>query len=124
MLHNSLFRRDMLKAMNAHPLVMRRRDVHRNIGPSPGAKAGAGQVMLGGAWSVRTARELPAERAVAADADDFLRKVGIELAEAAKNEVLLEIGSAERGFRVVASPSRLEVHGADAAALWAGWVHV
>ena len=124
MLHNSLFRRGMLAAMNRHPLVLQRRAVHRNVGPVAGAKASAGQIRLEGAWSVRPARNLPAERAVAADAADFLRKLGLDVREEAGNEVLLEVGSAGRGFRLVATPTRLEVHGSDAAALWAGWVNV
>ena len=60
---------------------------------------------------------------MAADASDFLRKLGVDVREDAKNEVLLEIGSAERGFRIVASDTRLEIHAADANALWAGWVY-
>jgi len=31
MLHNSLFRRDLLRTMNKEPLVLRRRDVHRTV---------------------------------------------------------------------------------------------
>ena len=87
-------------------------------------KAAATQVMLGGAWAVRAARESPAEAAVAADAADFLRKLGVDVRDDAKNEVLFEIGSAQRGFRIVASDTRLEIHAADANALWAGWVYV
>jgi hypothetical protein len=125
MLHNSLFRRDLLQSMNRHPLIVARRDVHRHVATRSGVKAAAAtQVTLGGAWAVRAARKAAAEAAVAADAADFLRKLGVDLRDDAKNEVLLEIGSAERGFRIVASDTRLEVHAADANALWAGWVYV
>src|SRR3954453_15100102 len=75
MLHNSLFRRELLLSMNRNPHVLRRRDVHRNVGVRPGAKAGAGQVILDGAWSIECARDLPAEKAVARDAEDFLAKL-------------------------------------------------
>ena len=112
--------------MNRHPLVLARREVHRNVGPRPGAKAAAGQVDLAGSggWSVHGARDLPAERATAADAEDFLRKLGVTIDPAAKQQLLLEIGSADRGFRCVVADGRVEVHGVDAAALWAGWVHL
>jgi hypothetical protein len=76
MLHNSLFRRELLQSMNRHPLIVARRDVHRNVGVRPGVKAAAAtQVMLGsGAWAVRAARKSAAEAAVAADATDFPAK--------------------------------------------------
>src|SRR5688500_15659815 len=124
MLHNSLFRRELLQSMNRHPLIVARRDVHRSVAARPGAKPTESQCMLAGAWAVRAARAAPAEQAVAADARDFLKRLGVELREDAKNEVLLEFGSAQRGFRIVASDTRLEIHAADAAALWAGWVSV
>jgi hypothetical protein len=123
MLHNSLFRRELLLSMNRNPHVLRRRDVHRNVGVRPGAKAAAGQVMLDGAWSIQCARDLPAEKAVARDAADFLAKLGVKVEAGAAKQVLLEVGSAEKGFRCVASANRVEVHASDAAALWAGWVH-
>src|SRR5688572_11059151 len=125
MLHNSLFRRELLQSMNRHPLIVARRDVHRHVGPRAGAKAAAAtQVMLSGAWAVRAARKSAAEAAVAADASDFLRKLGVDVRDDANSEVLLEIGSTPRGFRIVASDTRLEIHAADANALWAGWVYV
>jgi hypothetical protein len=124
MLHNSLFRRELLQSMNRHPLIVARRDVHRNVAPRPGVKAAETQAMLSGAWAVRPARKSAAERAAAADATDFLRKMGVDLRDDAKNEVLLEIGSTERGFRIAGSDTRLEIHAADANALWAGWVYV
>src|SRR4051812_15631658 len=114
MLHNSLYRRDLLLAMNKNPHVLRRRDVHRNVSPRPGAKPAAGQVALEGKWSIRTARDLPAERAVAADAEDFLKRLGILIDPSAANQVLLEVGSSDVGFRVSVSPQRIEVHAADA----------
>ena len=124
MLHNSLFRRELLQKMNRQPLIVARRDVHRNVSPRPDVKAAATQVMLSGAWAVRAARKSAAEAAVAADARDFLRKLGVDVRDDAKNEVLLEMGSTERGFRVVAAATRLEIHAADANALWAGWVYL
>jgi hypothetical protein len=124
MLHNSIFRRDMLREMNANPLMLRRRDVHRNVAPRAGAKAGAGEMLMQGAWAVRSSRGHAAEKAVADDAGDFLKRMGVEIDPSAKNEVLLEIGSAKSGFRCVSSPTRLEVHAANASALWAGWVHI
>ena len=110
--------------MNRHPLIVARRDVHRHVGPRPGVQAAATQVMLEGAWAVRAARKSAAEVAVAADASDFLRKMGVDVRDDAKHELLLEIGSTPRGFRIAASDTRLEVHAADANALWAGWVYV
>ncbi|MEA2711445.1 MAG: hypothetical protein QOF78_4046 [Phycisphaerales bacterium] len=124
MLHNSLFRRELLQSMNRHPLIAARRDVHRNVSPRPVAKVAADQVIFRGAWAVRAARKSAAETAVAADAADFLKRMGVDVRDDAKNEILFEIGSAERGFRVVASETRLDVHAADAGALWAGWVSV
>ena len=141
MLHNSTFRRELLREMNRNPLILARREVHRNVGLRPEAKVpagaapagavaagaaapAAGQVQMSGAWSLRPARDLPAERAVAADATDFLKRLGVAIDPAAKQEILLEVGSAERGFRCVVGDGRVEVHGADAAALWAGWVHL
>src|SRR5688500_2305105 len=124
MLHNSLFRRELLQSMNRHPLIVARRDVHRHVVARPGVTAAATQIMLSGAWAVRAARKSAAEAALAADASDFLRKLGVDVRDDAKNEVLLEIGSTPRGFRIAASDTRLEIHAADANALWAGWVYV
>src|SRR5947207_2868403 len=116
MLHNSLFRRDMLAAMNRNPVIVARRDPHRHVMPGPNA--------LNGSWSVQTARQLPAEKLVADDANDFLTKLGVKLDARSDNRILLEIGSAPAGFRCLREPSRIEIHAADASALWAGWVHV
>ena len=124
MLHNSLFRRDLLLEMNRNPHILRRRDVHRNVGVRPDAKAAAGQVQLEGTWSVRTARDIPAEKLVAGDATDFLARVGVKIEADSPRQVLMEIGSSERGFRCVVVNDRVEVHAADPSTLWAGWVHL
>jgi hypothetical protein len=124
MLHNSLLRRDLLLAMNANPLVLKRRDVHRNIARRDNAKPAAGQMEMSGAWSVRTARDAAAERAVADDAADFLKRIGVTIDPSSSRQVLLEVGSEERGFRCVVAEDRVEVHADGAAALWAGWVHL
>ena len=122
MLHNSLHRRELLKSMNSHPLCVRRRDVHRHVGRAEGIKAAANQVMLDGAWAVETANNHSAERAVARDAEDFLKRMGLTLDPKATNRIRLEIGSRDSGFRLLVEPSRVEVHAADASSLWAGWV--
>lgn len=124
MLHNSLHRRDLLKSMNAHPLCVKRRDVHRNVGRIDGLKPAANQVMLDGAWAVEASNNHSAERAVAADAEDFLGRMGVTLDPKATNKIRLEIGSRDVGFRLLVEQSRVEVHAADAASLWAGWVHL
>src|SRR5437867_3401828 len=124
MLHNSTFRRELLREMNHNSLVLARREVHRNVGLGPGAAPAAGQVQVSGAWSVRPGRDLPAERAVAKEAEGCFRRLDVTVYPAAKQEILLEVGSAESGFRCVVGDGRVEVHGADAAALWAGWVHL
>jgi hypothetical protein len=124
MLHNSLFRREMLRAMNANPIVVARRDVHRNVGRSPDARPGANQMILDGVWSIRTARDLPAERAVAADAHDFLSRMDVTIDPKSSRQILVEIGSSDVGFRSVVTTNRVEVHAVDSAALWAGWVHL
>jgi hypothetical protein len=124
MLHNSLHRRDLLKAMNANPLCVRRRDVHRNVGRRDGVAPQPNQIMLEGAWKVEPSHNNTAERAVAADAEDFLRRMGVTIDAAATNHILLEIGSREKGFRTVVEPARVEVHAADARSLWAGWVQL
>lgn len=122
MLHNSLFHRERLLTMNKEPAVLHRREVHRTVAPRPGAVAPAGSVTLDGAWAVHVAHNLPAERAVADDAADFLKRMGVAVEPDALKHVLLEIGSAETGFRTVVSADSVEVHASDAAALWAGWV--
>ena len=124
MLHNSTFRRELLREMNRNPLVLARREVHRHVGRRAGEKAGAGQMEMSGAWSVRAARDMPAEHAAVADASDFLARMGVKIDPSAKQQVLLEVGSTERGFRCVVDAGRVEVHGESAAALWAGWVHL
>src|SRR3954469_7073417 len=120
MLHNSLYRRDMLRERNAHPLVVRRREGHRNGGVRT-AKPQANQMALEAAWTIRTARDLPAERAVARDAEDFLKRLNVTIQDGAKKQLLLEIGSCDVGFRCVVEENRIDVHAADASALWAGW---
>jgi hypothetical protein len=124
MLHNSLTRREMLRAMNSNPLVVHRRDVHRNVGIVPDAKPSSNQIALSGPWSIRTARDLPPERAVANDAKDFLSRMNVTIDQNAPKQILLEIGSSNAGFRTVVAPDRIEVHAADASALWSGWVHL
>ncbi len=124
MLHNSLMRRDLLLAMNANALVLHRRELHRNVARRGKAKPAAGEIEMTGAWSVRTARDGEAERAVADDAADFLQRMEVTIDPAAPRQVLLEIGSEDKGFRCVVAGDRVEVHAADAGALWAGWVHL
>ncbi len=124
MLHNSLHRRELLKSMNAHPLCVKRRDVHRNVGRAEGVKPTANQVMLDGAWAVEASNDHSAERAVARDAEDFLRRMGVTLDAKATNRIRLEIGSRDKGFRLLVEPNRVEVHAADASSLWAGWVQL
>src|SRR5437773_1612539 len=124
MLHNSLFRRELLLSMNRNPLVLKRRDVHRNVGVRGGAKPASGQVVLEGAWAIQCARNVAAEKLVAGDAEDFLKRLDVKIDPAASKKILLEVGSAEKGFRCVATAERVEVHASDAAALWAGWVHL
>ena len=124
MLHNSLFRRELLREMNGLPLVVQRRDVHRHVPIQPDVKAApAAQVMLGGAWAVRAAHRSRAEGTVVSDAIDFLKKLGVDVRDETSNEILFEIGSTPHGFRVVTSDARVEIHAADANALWAGWVY-
>ena len=115
-MHHSLFRRELLRGMNANALVVRRRDAHRNVQRREG--------LLAGVWCVQTARETAVEKLVAEDAQDFLKRLGVDVAERAENVVLLEVGSSPKGFRIVVGEGRIEVHGADASALWAGWVSV
>jgi hypothetical protein len=50
--------------------------------------------------------------------------MGVDVQPAAGRQILLEIGSAKAGFRCVVAPDRVDVHAADAASLWAGWVHL
>src|SRR5690349_17072536 len=101
MLHNSLTRRDMLREMNANPIVVHRRDVHRNVGVTPGARPTTNQIALTDGWSIRTARDLPAERAVATDATDFLKRMNVAIDPSAPKQILFEIGSSNTGFRTV-----------------------
>src|SRR5688572_6711086 len=124
MLHNSLHRRELLKSMNAHPLCVKRRDVHRNVGRAPGVTPQPNQVLLDGPWKVEASHDSSAERAVAADAADFLKRMGVTIDAGATNRILLEIGSRPKGFRTIVEPGRIEVHAADAACLWSGWVQL
>lgn len=126
MLHNSLYSRDLLKKMNGDPVVLARRDPHRNVARQPNAAAGAGRFLLEGAWAVHTSTGNPAEALVAKDACDFLHRMDIKPAEsnASAPTLLLEVGSCDRGFRCVSQPGGIEIHAADAASLWAGWVHL
>jgi hypothetical protein len=80
MLHNSLYRRDLLLAMNKEPLVLRRRDVHRTVGPRPGTAPPVGWIALQGPWSIHASRNLPAEQTVVRDAEDFLKRMGVKIA--------------------------------------------
>jgi len=124
MLHNSLHRRDLLKAMNAHPLVVKRRDVHRNVGRREGVTAGPTQLLLDGAWALECATNHSAERAVAADAEDFLKRMGVTIDPASTSRIRFEIGSRDVGFRLLVEPQRVEAHAADASSLWSGWVQL
>src|SRR5215211_6048066 len=114
MLHNSLYRRDLLKAMNANPLVLKRRDVHRHVGRREGVAPQPNQTLLDGAWKVEASHNSSAERAVAADAEDFLKRMGVAIDAGGTRRILLEIGSRDEGFRTLVEPDRVEVHAADA----------
>jgi len=122
MMHNSLFRRDLLRRMNGHPLVVARRNPHRNVGRRGKIELSPEQMSFWGEWTIECARNMPAERAVADDAADFLKRLGVTVTAGASRRLLLEIGSNARGFRVVVERERVEAHAADASALWAGWV--
>src|SRR5688500_14366829 len=124
MLHNSLHRRDLLLAMNRDPLVLKRRDVHRNVGRRPDAKPGTDQFVLDGAWAITTGRDGDAEHLVALDAADFLKRLDVSIDPAAKSRIHFEVGSCDAGFRCSCEPGRVEVHAADAATLWAGCIHL
>ena len=50
------------------------------------------------AWSVQPAGDSPAERVLAADAEDFLKRMGVTVQADAPNHVLLEVGSRNRAF--------------------------
>lgn len=124
MLHNSLYRRDLLRSMNKHPLVVHRRDVHRNVARRTDPKPTASQIALADSWAIQTARALKPESLVAADAADFLTILGVPLSDAAPNQLLIELGSCDAGFRTLVEPGRIELHAADAGALWSGWTHL
>src|SRR4051794_37942676 len=124
MLHNSLYRRDLLKSMNANPLCVARRDVHRHVGRRDGAGPQPNQILLDGSWKIEASHNNAAERAVAADAEDFLKHMGVTIDPGATSRILLEIGSRDKGFRTVVEPGRVEVHAADASSLWSGWVQL
>src|SRR3954451_15970956 len=104
MLHNSLPRRDLLLSMNKEPLVLRRRDVHRNVAPRAGVAMPPGFVKLEGEWAVQSARDSAQAGLVAADAEDFLRRMGVTVQPDAPKQILFEIGSANAGFRCVVTP--------------------
>ncbi len=122
MMHHSLYRRDLLRTMNANPLILQRRDPHRNVGLRGKVEAGPGQLKLSGKWRVQTARKDRAEELVAEDARDFLKHLGVELSDSGESQILVEIGSCPVGFRTVVERNRVEVHAADAGSMWAGWV--
>src|SRR6188474_906932 len=121
MMHHSLHRRELLRRMNAHPVIAGRRDVHRNL-VAPGNLKPVPYQPLHGEWSIQTARGHPVEKLVAEDAGDFLRRIGVKVSDDAEVKLLLELGSAPAGFRTVVDTGRIEVHAADAESLWAGWV--
>ena len=110
--------------MNKEPLVLQRRDVHRTVARRPDAKAPVGWIELGGAWSVRPSGDSSAEKVLAADAEDFLKRMGVTVQPDASKQILLEVGSSQAGFRTVVASDRIDVHGADASSLWSGWVHL
>ncbi|HVF09493.1 MAG TPA: hypothetical protein VNA16_01750 [Abditibacteriaceae bacterium] len=121
--HNSFNNRESLLAMNRHPVVKERRAVHRNVGRRPGAQPASDQFLLSGSWVVECATGHDAEQLVAADARDFLQRLDVVIEPQATNYIRFEIGSREAGFRCISSPQKIEIHAADAAAMWAGWVH-
>lgn len=124
MLHNSLLRRDRLREMNAHPLVLQRRDVHRNVGVTPGSKPAANQIELIGRWSVQSVGTSPADKAVVADAEDFLKRLNVKIDTTASNSVRFKIDPSINGFTLAASQTSVAVTAGDASSLWAGWIHL
>ena len=124
MMHHSLHRRDLLRKMNSHPLIVARRNPHRNVARRHKLETSANDLLLDGAWAIQSARNHVVEKLVADDTADFLKCMGVQIDPASDRRILLEIGSCPAGFRTVVDANRIEVHAADASSLWAGWVHL
>src|SRR5688572_28812265 len=93
MMHHSLHRRDLLRRMNAHPLIAARRDPHRNVARRASLTINDNHLLLEATWSTQSARNHPAESLVASDADDFLTRMGVSIQpdQQTKSTLLFEL---------------------------------
>ncbi len=118
-MHNSFFIRDVLRNMNAHPLVRERREAHRLVMADPAASAAAADITLTGKWQV--VFEAP-DAALRDDAEDFLRCLGVNVESAAEKTLVLRLADDlnARDCRITAAEERVLVEGGGLAGLWAG----
>jgi hypothetical protein len=124
MQHNSFGKHDLLLGINNQPLVRTRREPHRNVGRDPEARPQAGQFALEGAWSVESVSGHAAEQAAAADLEDFLRRLEVAISQQAPRQIRVGVTGEGAGFTLRATPEVIELSAVDAAALWAGLVHL
>lgn len=121
-MHNSLYIREMLQAMNAHPLVRERRDAHRGIERDPGAEPGPGDIHLTGRWAVQCAVDARADTLLVEDLEDAMRRLGVDVQAEADRAVRFErdAGLGRRDFVLDAGPEGVTVTAGDISGAWAG----
>jgi len=121
-MHNSLFIRNLLRRTNRDPMRLDRRDAHRTVARDPRTTPSAGEFELAGDWRVVCRGDSAIGALVVADLEDFLRRMGVAVAQDAPHaiECLVDAALTVRDCRLSCEPGRIKVVGGDLAGLWAG----
>jgi hypothetical protein len=120
-MHNSLHIRDLLKKTNSDPLRLQRRDPHRGLVVDRDARPGPRDFEMEGEWQVFH-DGLTGHAEAAADLEEFLSKMGIEVSDEGFSVILLVTVPElpPRAFRLSLDPAEIRIESSDPAGLWAG----
>ncbi len=121
-MHNSLFLRDLLRNMNANPIVRERRDAHRLLMPDINAVKSNADIALTGDWQLHVKIDEPAASALKSDAEDFFQRYGLILNTSANQNIIYEISNdlSSRDFKISVSMDNITITGGSVSGLWAG----
>ncbi len=121
-MHNSIFLRDLLRDMNANPLVRERRDAHRIVMADSAVVPSENEIILEGDWQIIA--DIPENAAVKlmADATDFFVRFGITINSSARHKITYKLSASlsKRDFRISVAPSEIIIEGGGISGIWAG----
>jgi len=121
-MHNSLYIRDTLRSMNAHPMVRARRDVHRGCERDERAKPGNQDLYLSDPWAVECTVASQTNRVLVLDFEDFLGRLGVEVRAGADRAIrfVLDVTLGKRDCVIDVTPGAVTVAAGGISGAWAG----